>query len=653
MTDRANAELTRLGQEELIAIIEDIDAELERHHELDSDCRDAVLAATEEMTESYFNDQGIEITWAWVDYTYTRDWDFYTLSTHIDYRDSEGKSQKPDVYSEVLYEDGDYNVYYLQIDSQSVLDKRDDLPETNWTSTPESEINEVTGLDLAIMTQPELRQWRQQVEKELSNNHTPDSKTSHLIDSLAENVVDAYFDKQDADVSWPWFDYTYTCDWGFYTYRAPVTIRSEGDEDQESDVYAEAYPLDGQYALTYLSVGEEVLIDRRSEVPEPLYPEAEKESEPVETAVPAEAAEPIGTPVPTSEPTAAPEPTATPVPVHIEIGANGDEVLALQRRLIALGYLSGSADGAFGGQTQGAVQALQNAHGLEANGVVTEKEMAAIQDDMKEYAKRAIAVAMTNCQSADVLASDGNTYDTSKFHNYAYTSGLHAEVREEGDWTQTGTDSWHVEDIQLQLIGADDSYMKLTLDVTFNGENYVLSAVTRTMGKSAYLDSGDLSKLNIEEMEPSESTPYLTVSPALLSDKAAEEGPVTTSEEAPVPEDVPSSYDDQARKDWISGQFSIWSGAHKDLEDIIKRNLNDEKSYKHIETNYVDVYDEAMCDIVNDFLSGAGYSQRVEIGDLFIMTEFSAKNVFNATIKSMAYGIASYQNNTIELIGIE
>lgn len=344
--------------------------------------------------------------------------------------------------------------------------------------------------------------------------------------------------------------------------------------------------------------------------------------------------------------------TATPVPVHIEYGAKGEEVLALQQRLIALGYLNGIADGDFGGQTQGAVQALQNAHGLDANGVITEKEMAAIRDDMKEYARRAIIVAMTNGQSTDVFGADGNTYDTSKFHTYTYSVGLHAVMCSGGEWTLTGTDSWHVEDMRIQYVGADDLYAKLTLDVAFDGSNYVLSGVTRTMGMSAYLDSDDLSKLNIEKMEPSEDTPFLTVSPTMLTDEIVDQQPVT-SKETTTAEEAPSYYDSQARKDWIGSQFSIWNGAHKDLEDIIKRNLNDEKSYKHIETNYIDCNDQTMCDMVNELLSGAGYSQRMEIGDLFIMTEFSAKNVFNATIKSMAYGIASYQNNTIELIGIE
>ena len=665
MAVSANADLTKLGQTELNSIIEDIDAEIERHHELDSVSQDAVLAAVEKETKSYFSKQGIEISWAWIDYTYTRDWDFYTLTTHIDYKDSEGNSQKPDVYSEVLYENGSYNVYYLLIGTEPVLDKRNDLPEKNWTSTPESAINKASGLDFAVMTQQELAELRQQAENELSNNHQPDSKISNLVDSLAESVVDAYFDKQDAEVSWPWFDYTYTCDWDFYTYRTPVTIRREDGEDQKREVYAEAYPLEGQYALTYLSVGEEVLIDRRSEVPESLYSEIEEKSDMTEAPVSTEMIEstetlmsadilqsteaPASTETPASvdtpKSTKTSESTETPAPVHIEIGTKGEEVRALQQRLIALGYLEGSADGTFGEQTQSAVKALQNSHELEANGIVTEKEMTAIQEDMQEQAERAIVVAMTNCHSTDVFAPDGNTYDISKFHNYAYTAGVHAEVRKKGKWTQNGTDSWHIKKMRLQLVGTDDMYMNLTLDVSFNGENYVLSGVTETFGSSAHLDSGDTDFLSIEKMEPSERSPFLTVSPAMLGDDVTEETVAT--------EETPSYYDDQERTDWINSQFSPWTGAHKELEDLIKDSLNDERSYKHIETSYTDIIDETVCDQINDFLSNVGYSQRVETGDLFIMTEFSAKNMFNATIKNIAFGIASYQDNTITLIGIE
>ena len=56
---------------------------------------------------------------------------------------------------------------------------------------------------------------------------------------------------------------------------------------------------------------------------------------------------------------------------------------------------------------------------------------------------------------------------------------------------------------------------------------------------------------------------------------------------------------------------------------------------------------------VNDILKQSGYSQRVEIGDLFVMTDFSAKNAFNATIKNTAFGIVDYSADLVRLIGIE
>ncbi|MCR4903218.1 MAG: hypothetical protein K6A23_10180 [Butyrivibrio sp.] len=104
---------------------------------------------------------------------------------------------------------------------------------------------------------------------------------------------------------------------------------------------------------------------------------------------------------------------------------------------------------------------------------------------------------------------------------------------------------------------------------------------------------------------------------------------------------------------WIRNQFSAWDGSHIELTKLIKENLNDEDSYKHIETTYRDIKTQADVDEVNEALSSAGKTDTVQVGDLFIVTKFSAKNGFNATIKSTAYGIASYENNSIKLIAIE
>lgn len=54
----------------------------------------------------------------------------------------------------------------------------------------------------------------------------------------------------------------------------------------------------------------------------------------------------------------------------LRYGSEGNEVTTLQNRLIALGYLAGSADGKFGRDTKSAVIAFQKANGLSADGVV-------------------------------------------------------------------------------------------------------------------------------------------------------------------------------------------------------------------------------------------------------------------------------------------
>ena len=107
------------------------------------------------------------------------------------------------------------------------------------------------------------------------------------------------------------------------------------------------------------------------------------------------------------------------------------------------------------------------------------------------------------------------------------------------------------------------------------------------------------------------------------------------------------------RKSWISGQFSIWNGEHTQLKKLIKQNLNDESSYKHIETTYRDITSKEIADEINKVLKKAGYSKKVKVGDLFVMCEFSAKNGFNATVKNTAFAISRFDSNTIELIGIE
>ena len=103
----------------------------------------------------------------------------------------------------------------------------------------------------------------------------------------------------------------------------------------------------------------------------PTFTPAVVETVPGETAGPV-----VITAVPTATPapgiaTPAPLPTITPNTAYknLQINSRGDQVRQLQERLIALGYLNGEADGAFGRQTYNAVIAFQKANGLTADGV--------------------------------------------------------------------------------------------------------------------------------------------------------------------------------------------------------------------------------------------------------------------------------------------
>ena len=72
----------------------------------------------------------------------------------------------------------------------------------------------------------------------------------------------------------------------------------------------------------------------------------------------------------------APPATPTPTPRSLQRGfTDSDEVRALQKRLRALGWYTGSADGDFGPATEAAVKAFQRANGLSADGKAGEKTL--------------------------------------------------------------------------------------------------------------------------------------------------------------------------------------------------------------------------------------------------------------------------------------
>ena len=85
-------------------------------------------------------------------------------------------------------------------------------------------------------------------------------------------------------------------------------------------------------------------------------------------AIPAYSGDSAATPTPTPTPTQQAIPTRT-----LRLGDTGDDVVLLQVRLMALGYLSGKADGVFGSATGAALAAFQLRNGLTADGIAGAK----------------------------------------------------------------------------------------------------------------------------------------------------------------------------------------------------------------------------------------------------------------------------------------
>lgn len=90
---------------------------------------------------------------------------------------------------------------------------------------------------------------------------------------------------------------------------------------------------------------------------------------------------------------------------------------------------------------------------------------------------------------------------------------------------------------------------------------------------------------------------------------------------------TPEEIEKEKHDKWIENQFSAWNGSHKALVELIKENMNDPKSFEHVETKY-----------------------RVENNDLIIVMQYRGKNAFNATITEYVKAKASYKDNTITII---
>ena len=94
----------------------------------------------------------------------------------------------------------------------------------------------------------------------------------------------------------------------------------------------------------------------------------------------------------------------------LRVGDSGSRVQALQSRLIALGYLAGSADGKFGQMTRKAVVSYQKSKGLTADGLAGQKTLKALEgaDSSAEAKKTSSASASSASSSVTVKGPSGS-----------------------------------------------------------------------------------------------------------------------------------------------------------------------------------------------------------------------------------------------------
>lgn len=118
-------DFSNLTTVELEALKDQINEVISAEHSPTSDEKSMVEKVTKQVVESAFGAENVE--WAWIDYSYTKDWNFYSCSTHADIKKQDGGEARYDVYSEVISDGNNYQLVYLKIGTEEAFNKRSEL----------------------------------------------------------------------------------------------------------------------------------------------------------------------------------------------------------------------------------------------------------------------------------------------------------------------------------------------------------------------------------------------------------------------------------------------------------------------------------------------------------------------------------------------
>ena len=175
----------------------------------------------------------------------------------------------------------------------------------------------------------------------------------------------------------------------------------------------------------------------------------------------------------------------------LQKGSKGDEVKALQKRLIELNYLSGSADGDFGGKTKTAVELFQKTAGLDSTGVADEETQKAL------FASDAPKAKVYQSLDYKAISRDPSTYEG----NLYKFDGKVLQVMESGSYialrvaTKGGYDNvvyvtYHLSSGEGRILEDD----KITVYATSEG----LYTYTTVMGAEVTIPEFSADTINVK-----------------------------------------------------------------------------------------------------------------------------------------------------------
>lgn len=268
-----NEDLSKLTYKELLALQSDISAEFKANHTPTEAQTKFVLSETQTETKKYYVKKGLQIVdWAWYDreYTYTKDWDFYTLSTHLDYKTgSKSSSKQAKIYSELYYKGGKFVLTYLKTDNTVILDNRAEYKDILWFTEPKPRINKETNIDLSKYTEKELTALYKKAENQIASTHSVNDSERNTILGYTQLELEQYLLEKNYELrGYAWYDseYTYIRDWDYYWLETHVDYRNSSGTSKTDKLFSEFAKINGELELVYLKMGSSVVMDRRGEL---------------------------------------------------------------------------------------------------------------------------------------------------------------------------------------------------------------------------------------------------------------------------------------------------------------------------------------------------------------------------------------------------